>query len=223
MAQHRAALTLGLILLAPLGCERTPAPAGSVSATDARALATTDTARERFVRDSIFLHQKEWHRDLAADAPNPLPGPDSSWIARFDGLNELRVGQTIDELRTRWGDDLVFAGDSGGCDYAFLRRTPAGVALMIEDARLVRIDIDSSLVATAAGIRVGDTESDVRRVYGSLVQQRPDPYSGPEWHYLVVTPAPDSTFRIIFATNGIRVLNYRVGFRGQVDYIEGCS
>ncbi len=94
---------------------------------------------------------------------------------------------------------------------------------MIEDARLVRVDIDSSLVATAAGIRVGDTEDDVRRAYGRLVQQRPDPYSGPEWHYLIVTPASDSTYRIIFATNGIRVLNYRVGFRSQVDYIEGCS
>lgn len=56
----------------------------------------------------------------------------------------------------------------------------------------------------------------------SLVRQESHPYSGPEWHYLIVTPAQDSTRRIIFETDGWRVVSYRVGLASQVGYIEGC-
>jgi hypothetical protein len=44
-------------------------------------------------------------------------------------------------------------------------------------------------------------------------------------HYLTVVPTSkaDSPYRIIFETDGKRVLNYRAGIRPQVEYVEGCS
>lgn len=44
-------------------------------------------------------------------------------------------------------------------------------------------------------------------------------------HYLTVTPAAkaDSAYRIIFETDGKKVVHYRAGIRPQVEYVEGCS
>jgi hypothetical protein len=109
------------------------------------------------------------------------------------------------------------------CDYAFLPNLPAGVGLMVFGDTVVRIDVDTTGVLTREGVGVGSSEGEVLERYAGKVRRDPRPYSGPESHYLVVNAPGDSTFRIIFETDGKRVDGYRLGRRDAVDLIEGCS
>ena len=109
------------------------------------------------------------------------------------------------------------------CAYARPRALPGGTSLMVVSDTVVRVDVDSSTVATAEGIRVGDSEAQVLARYPGRVRTEPHKYT--DGHYLVVTPAVagDSAFRIIFETDGSRVLRFRAGRRPAVEWIEGCS
>lgn len=109
------------------------------------------------------------------------------------------------------------------CDYVSLPVLPAGVGMMVFGDTVVRIDVDTTGIRTREGIRVGTPEPDVVATYAGRVRVESHPYSGPEWHYVIVTPPSDSTFRMIFETDGKRVRSFRVGFRRAVDLIEGCS
>lgn len=60
-------------------------------------------------------------------------------------------------------------------------------------------------------------------LYPGQVTVQPHAYT--DGHYLVVTPpaAADSSFRIVFETDGQKVLRYRSGLVPAVEYVEGCS
>jgi hypothetical protein len=109
------------------------------------------------------------------------------------------------------------------CDYAYLPGLPPGVGLMLFGDTIVRIDVDSTGVVTRERLGVGSLESALLTRYRGHVRVESHPYDGPEWHYVVVTPASDSTFRMTFETDGKIVRAYRIGLRRAVDLIEGCS
>jgi hypothetical protein len=69
------------------------------------------------------------------------------------------------------------------------------------------------------------TETQVRALYPGRIRTEPHKYTGPEGHYLLCEPreASDSSYRLIFETDGQRVLNYRAGLRPAVQYVEGYS
>ena len=86
-----------------------------------------------------------------------------------------------------------------------------------------RNNVDSSLVATDSGARVGDSEEAVTARYHGQLRVEPHKYTGPEGHYLVFEPLRDTLHRIIFETDGQRVTTMRSGRRPAVEYVEGCA
>jgi hypothetical protein len=113
--------------------------------------------------------------------------------------------------------------ETTGCDYASADGVPAGVTIMVEDGRVGRIEVIKGDVATSTGARIGDSESTVKKLYPQQVNITPHKYT--DGHYLTVVPKSpaDSAFRIIFETDGVRVLRYRAGILPQVEYVEGCA
>jgi len=104
------------------------------------------------------------------------------------------------------------------------RGAPAGVRFMVEQGKIVRVDVDSSGVRTAAGAEVGMSEVDVRGRYPVGLRVQPHKYD-PKGRYLVLQgmqPA-DSARRLIFETDGQRVVRYRAGITPAVQYVEGCA
>jgi hypothetical protein len=95
---------------------------------------------------------------------------------------------------------------------------------MIADGRVARLKVDTgSTLQTSKGIHAGDTEASVLSAYQGRVDVEPHKYTS--GHYLVVRPeqSADSTFRLIFETNGERVTTYRAGTLPEVRWIEGCA
>jgi hypothetical protein len=92
---------------------------------------------------------------------------------------------------------------------------------MIEDGKVVRVEVRRGDVATSTGARIGDTEARIKTLYPN-VSVMPHKYT-PGGHYLTFAPASSVDSEIVFETDGKRVVNYRAGLRPQVEYVEGCA
>jgi hypothetical protein len=129
---------------------------------------------------------------------------------------------TLEEARAALGSELTEPADSQ-CAYVTSEGGPAAVRLMVVDGRVARVEVHDTTVATAAGVRVGDSEARVDSLYGGRVQVMPHKYT--DGHYLTVTPATpaDSQFRLVFETDSGRVTTFRAGLLPMVAWVEGCS
>lgn len=168
--------------------------------------------------------------DSAAPAPTPAPAADTAWAMRMDGMGPLRVGMTFDEARAALGGDLRMNDDNpqhpegpGRCDYPRSARLPAGVRVMVQEQHLVRVEVDSGMVATAEGARIGDTETRIQQLYPQRVTVEPHKYT--DGHYLVVRgpAAADTAQLLVFETDGRVVQRFHAGQVPQVRWVEGCS
>lgn len=95
---------------------------------------------------------------------------------------------------------------------------------MVVDGRIATTNVDEPGVKTVEGVGVGDTETDVQRIYGDRIRVEPHPYD-PKGHNLVYTPedAAQKRYSTIFETDGNRVRIYRAGEASAVAAIEGCA
>ena len=162
----------------------------------------------------------------SAQIPEAVSAPNdsASWVVTEHGIDGLRAGMTVKEARAAVpGFKTAEGADSVGCDYASIPGLPRGVSVMVEDGVVGRVDVFEGTVATSAGARIGDTEATIKKLYPGLVTVSPHKYT--DGHYLTVVPKlqADSAFRIVFETDGARVLQYRGGRRPQVEYVEGCA
>ena len=139
------------------------------------------------------------------------------------GIGPLRAGMTVAEASKAVGGGFAApAGADPACSYARLTKAPDGLAVMLENNKIARVEIRSGMIPTAEGARIGDTESRINSLYSGRVTTSPHKYTtgGP---YLTVTPANDTTHRLVFETDGKAVTNYRAGVLPAVEYVERCG
>lgn len=99
------------------------------------------------------------------------------------------------------------------------------LAFMIVDGKVARIDILGGSFSTAAGIKVGSPEQAVLAAYGNSSPLPPRPSIGPPYRYLTATPrqAADQNYRMVFESDGAKVVQFRVGQLPQVENKQGCT
>lgn len=107
------------------------------------------------------------------------------------------------------------------CFYAVPSQHP-GIAFMVQNGRVTRADVTKRDIPTASGIRVGDSETRVKKVYGARVKVEPHAYTGPEGHYLTAY-SPDGRYGLRFETDGQKVTGFYAGEPHAIAYIEGCQ
>ena len=132
---------------------------------------------------------------------------------------------SIVELRATTGDSLTGAPAGDACGYVVPRGAPVGIGAMVEQGRIVRVDVDSAGIPTDRGAVVGMPEADVRRLYPDSVETSPHKYDTAGRYLTVVPTSPaDSGHRIIFELGADgRVIRYRAGLRPAVEYVERCG
>jgi hypothetical protein len=165
-------------------------------------------------------------RPAAEDSTPPTAAEAAAdpWTIRLDGVGPVRFGIALAGARAALEDSLILAPPGGQCGFTMPGGAPAGVRFMVEQGKVVRVDVDSSGVRTAAGAEVGMSEADVRGRYPVGLHVQPHKYD-PKGRYLVVqgTQPADSARRLIFETDGQRVVRYRAGITPAVEYVEGCA
>jgi hypothetical protein len=169
------------------------------------------------------------HVDESGESHDPSVAADTTLTLRHDGFGPVRVGMTVAEAQAALGHFRVIRADptapldSMACGYGTSVRFPAGVKVMLDGARVVRVEVDSGRAATAEGAHVGDTEARIQQLYPGRVTVGPHKYT--DGHYLTVrssTPS-DTTHLLVFETDGRVVQRFRGGQKPQVEYVEGCS
>jgi len=157
------------------------------------------------------------------DKPAPAATDWTSWPVADTGFGPITIGMTPEQANAAVGGALQLPpGTTMDCAYA-THRAVDSLAFMIEQGRIVRVDVRRHDVQTAEGARVGDSEARVQQLYPGRVRVSPHKYT--DGHYLTVVPSDTAThrFRLIFETDGAVVTKYRGGALPQVEYVEGCS
>jgi hypothetical protein len=80
-------------------------------------------------------------------------------------------------------------------------------------------DKGKSSTATIKGIRIGDSELHVKKVYGGRVAVETHHYD-PDGHYLNIE---SGNYELRFETDGKKVVSFYAGMPEAVAFVEGCS
>jgi len=137
------------------------------------------------------------------------------------GIGPIRAGMTVAQANTAMGGGFAAPkGGAAGCTYAVLTKAPRGLAVMLENGKVARVEVRSGSIATADGARIGDSEARIKSLYPG-VAVTPHKYMA-GGHYLTVTGS-DPANRIVFETDGSNVTSYRSGKTPAVEYVERCG
>lgn len=217
MSARRAAVAVAIATcLAACAPEREPAPASSSAA-----LTDPDHPGEDAPAPAASP-------DVAPAPPPAAKGHGAGAPIDFDGVAGVAFGSAPDPLREAWPGGVApdAAAAPGDCQFLYAQPKPPesyGVAFMVEDGRLVRVDVDAPDVLAPGGGHAGMTLDELRATYAGRFQEQPHKYE--EGGKVLVVAAPGgSAGRLVFEVDAAgRVTQWRIGLPPQVDYIEGCA
>jgi hypothetical protein len=160
------------------------------------------------------------------DGPNG-PGRDtvSDLALTEDGLGQIQIGMTLDEAVSMGllNDNPTMRSE---CDFVFPAvgaGIPDGVSVMVVKRKVARIDVDTGLVTTEDGAKIGDSEDRIKSIYGDELEILPHKYIE-GGHYLTVMGDSASAGKaIVFETDGQKVTMFRSGRVPEVKWVEGCG
>jgi hypothetical protein len=139
----------------------------------------------------------------------------------FDGLGPLHVGMTRQQVRA--AGYRVPPGHGQDADACVQARVAGDrhIRLMFEAGRVTRVEVLGGPTRTWSGIRVGATEEQVRKTYGTRLTIRPHKYD-PHAHTMIVF-SRDKRRALVLDTDGQVVKEFRAGLAASAQYVEGCS
>ena len=140
----------------------------------------------------------------------------------LDGAGPVRFGMTAaDAVKALDQAGISHDGSASDCGYLTARIGGVSLPFMVDDGRVVRVDIRSDSVSAPSGARVGMSEDSLQQLYSRSLVVRPHKYT--EGHYLIYVSPQDTLRRLVFETDGRLVTEWRAGLYPQVEYVEGCS
>lgn len=145
-----------------------------------------------------------------------------SWVVRQDGIGPANIGMSLTQLNTTLHEKFSMPEnkEDQGCFYVNPAKHPQ-LSFMIEDGRLVRVDVDKAGVSTVEGVQVGDSEERTMQVYGARVKVEENAYA-PEERYLTVR-SDDGRYGTRFETEKGKIRMFYAGRYEAIQYIEGCQ
>jgi hypothetical protein len=153
---------------------------------------------------------------VSAKAPAP-----TALVVTPAGIGTVKAGMAVALANAELGGILAVPSRLSECDYVRPKSEPKHLAFMVEKGKIARVEIQAgSDIATAEGAKIGDTESRIKTLYPGI-EVRPSKYGA--GHTLVYTSRADANDRIVFESDGKKVVSYRSGKMPAVEYVEGCG
>ncbi len=139
-------------------------------------------------------------------------------------LGQVKIGMTVKEVKALFTNvNVLDAGGGQECYYIEPKGVPKGVAFMITDGRISRIDITSANYSSLSGAKVGQTEKQVMKLYANQLKVTRHTYDV-HGHYFTFVPkdSRDKGYRLLFETDGHKITEFRAGKLPEVEAVEGC-
>jgi hypothetical protein len=185
---------------------------------------TTTTTAPTTTTSSTTTSSTTTTSTLDISAINPNISKDSKVTTA--GLGPVRVGMNPQEANVAAGYDLavanVFEGDS--CYYLDAAPVLPGVAFMVNDGTIARVDVTAGSVSTRSGARIGMSAQEIKDLFPGQIEELPHQFTDGTYLIFVPRDEADKQFRVVWETdfNGT-VLNYRSGRLPEVLWTEGCA
>ncbi|HST07641.1 MAG TPA: hypothetical protein VLJ83_05680 [Gemmatimonadaceae bacterium] len=160
------------------------------------------------------------------DGPNGTSHDTASDVAvSEDGIGPIQIGMNLsDAVNMGLLNDNPTRNPK--CDWVYPAvgaGIPDGVNVMVVSGKIARIDVDTGVVTTEDGVKIGDSEDKIKSVYGDDVQVEPHKYIEVGHYMTVLGDSASAGKALVFETDGKRVTAFRGGRLPEVKWVEGCS
>src|SRR5262245_35074610 len=91
------------------------------------------------------------------------------WVLHVNGIGPAEVGMTVEQLNSVLGEHFTTPTGEKACFY-LKPKEPRDIGFMMLEGSLARVDVSGPDVATKEGVRVGDSEDQVKRIYGPKLE-----------------------------------------------------
>mgnify|MGYP001302918628 CR=1 FL=1 len=153
-----------------------------------------------------------------------------------NGYGPVKIGMTPQQASELLGVPLLRYNDveHEGCYYLYPNGDFDSTGYMVQDEKIVRIDVDDKTIKTLSGLSVGSKEEEIQTKFKSKVRIRENPY-GRGSHYVYVNVYGDNL--LLFETRAqkitetadgqfvfedYRISDFRIGEPSAVSLTEGC-
>lgn len=150
-----------------------------------------------------------------------------AWQLSEGGLGPIKIGMTVDQAEKAAQKKFLLEPVDGqyrteACRFATLKNGPKEVFLMLNHRTIVRIDVKNPEIKTTQGFHLGSNADTVKTLNKGKIEAYPNKYEADK-ETVVVTPKEKSNLRLVFDTDGKKILYMRAGKTPEVEYVEGCS
>ncbi|MGI9603716.1 MAG: hypothetical protein ACR2QE_17670 [Acidimicrobiales bacterium] len=140
------------------------------------------------------------------------------------GFDDITFGMTVVSAETASGvclePDRPINND---CYYVLPVPGPDGVAFLVTEGTIERIDVFAGSVTTRSGLGLGSSEQDVVDRFGAGLTIGQHPSGAGNELVFVPSDEADAAFRVIFETDGTVVTGFRSGRVPQVTDAVVCG
>lgn len=164
----------------------------------------------------------------AATAAVPVQAQEERPRLTYQGLGDIRIGMSRAELKALGFDGQAYEGqteeDAYYCTYVESPDYP-GVDLMLNEDRLVRIDVHEGPWQSWSGATLGMTRQQILDIYGDAMTVDFHPYGDQDlesWAYMKLTSS-NGRYAAIFELQDGKIGMFRMGEEDAVGFIEGCA
>lgn len=158
---------------------------------------------------------------MAAGIWHDLAWAEDRATLTMERYGDIHVGMSVDDAYKallKAGPAEKPASTMDDCDYYQPR---PGLAFMTDRRAIVRIEVSEDIAVTPSGIRIGDSPSKVKAIFGNTVTDEPQFYDGPEARTLTVLSSDRKT-AMRFEIYDDRVREIYAGYERHIHFVEGC-
>ena len=138
------------------------------------------------------------------------------------GLDTVHFGMTAAVAQRAAGTRFTPVTPRGECFLVTPDEAPEGITFWVVEGTVERGDIDTVEIGTRSGGRIGRTEDWIRHAWPDHIQASPLPDGSGNLLAFVPQDESDQEFRIMFQTDGEKVIRMWAGRLPWVAELGGC-
>ncbi len=138
------------------------------------------------------------------------------------GLDTVHFGMTAAVAQRAAGSSFTPVTPRGECFLVTPDEAPEGITFWIVEGTVERVDIDTDEISTRSGGRIGRTEDWIRQAWPDHIQASPLPDGSGNLLAFVPRDESDREFRVMFQTDGEKVVRMWAGRLPWVAELGGC-
>ena len=138
------------------------------------------------------------------------------------GLDTVHFGMTAAVAQRAAGSRFTPVTPRRECFLVTPDEAPEGITFWIVEGTVERVDIDTDEISTRSGGRIGRTEDWIRQAWPDHIQASPLPDGSGNLLAFVPRDESDQEFRIMFQTDGEKVIRMWAGRLPWVAELGGC-